>query len=466
MQTLKPKRIVCISAGMLQPKKADNPIARMHLYLNYGLLGLASILSDSGHEAIVAHGGFTEPETFVASLLGQYDTSRTIVLLSVPSSFALPWARRACAEARRLCPMIRIIVGGRWVVADDEPWVRGHLPDANLFVRGLAEDRVLSLVTAGGSGRSIAAASQSAARTSTIPRLNYRLLDHWPDFHPSLEVSRGCGRHCAFCLEAKDPLSPFKDAQQLANEFVDLARLYESEDIHPYLEASHFNPPPHWADEFRIALEVSGLPLHWRAETRADTLSPKSVHKLATVGLRVLDVGLESASPTQLVRMKKTRCPETYLRRASELLRACHGEGVWPKVNVLFYPGETRETVAETERWLEDHRAFVKGLSVGPTTLFRFGTAHREFLRELGRLGASVVDAAALDRDGFAHMHLSAHLPHQAALHESRRISQSFMSARDYYDLKSFSYLPRQLSWSAFCDILRSSPDVEYSFQT
>ena len=125
--------VLCLSAGMLAPKKADTPTSRLHLYLNYGLLGLASVLRGAGHEPRVVHGRFDEPEDVVTRSL--VDAQRGApVLLSVPSSFALEWARRACAALRRVDPSIRIIVGGRWVVADDQDWIRGQLPDADAFI--------------------------------------------------------------------------------------------------------------------------------------------------------------------------------------------------------------------------------------------------------------------------------------------------------------------------------------------
>jgi hypothetical protein len=41
-------RVLLVSAGLLHPKKTDHPAARLHRYLNYGLLTLASILKQNG----------------------------------------------------------------------------------------------------------------------------------------------------------------------------------------------------------------------------------------------------------------------------------------------------------------------------------------------------------------------------------------------------------------------------------
>ncbi len=451
---------------MLSPKKSDNPVSRMHLYLNYGLLGLASILREAGYGVVVHHGRFRDPEEVVPEALSDCEPSRTVVLLSVPSSFALSWARRACREMRLHHLGVRVIVGGRWVVADDAAWIRSHLPDADQIIPGLAEGLIVNLVGTGKTGLARLGKGPSTAEATAIPTLDYSLLDRWEEYQPSLEVSRGCGMGCTFCAEATEPLSGLKDPFELAQDFARLTAWYGSDAIHPYLEASLFRPSTPWVTRFRAALDDIGAALSWRAETRVDSLSPKLVHELAAVGLKVVDLGLESASPAQLAGMKKTTQPTVYLRRASDLLRACEDAGVWAKVNVLLHPGETPDTISETEEWLERHRSCVKGVSVGPTILFRYGSATRALLTDFERQGASVVDPDALDRDGYAHLHLSPSLSHESAQAEAKRLSRSFMSARDYFDLKSFSYFPRSLTWPDFCDLVRSSPAADYSFTT
>lgn len=455
--------VVCLSAGLAVPKKTDNPIARQHLYLNYGLLGLASILAEAGHSASVVHGHFDSPEEVVERLLAE----RLLpgphpLLLSIPSSFALPWARRVCRAVRRSSPSTTIVVGGRWVVADDEAWIRGQLPDVNQFVPGLA-DGIVETIVSRRARRSLLFRPVSLA--ARIPTLNYYLLDRWQDFHPSLEVSRGCGMHCTFCAEAEEPLQNLKEPRRLADEFDGLARMYGSGPVHPYLEASLFRPTTSWIEAFKRGLHEVGVSLPWRTETRVDVLSPQQIASLAEAGLRVLDLGLESASPAQLLRMKKTTQPAVYLRRASQLLRACKSANVWAKVNILLHPGETEDTIRETTDWLDAHRALIKGLSVGPTILFRYGRATEAVLREFQQHGASAVDPGSLDAKGFAHLHLSTEMPHDRAVAVSHEVSRRFMSDRDYYDLKSFSYLPRRFTWDQFRALVESHPSSEYPFR-
>ena len=440
-------RILCISAGMPKPKKTDNPVARLHMYLNYGLLGLASILGSRGYEPTVVHGRFEAPEAFVLGLQTRgLLASAHPILLSLPSSFALPWARAACAAIRLVAPETRIVVGGRWVVANDPAWIKSQLPQADEFIEGLAENRIEQIVDP----PIRPALLLSQPDDGFMPALNYLLLDGWREFQPSVEVSRGCGMHCTFCAEAEVPLSGMKPPGEVADELANYERLVGGDEYHPYFEASIFRPSTVWINELTDQLAHRGLRIQWRAESRVDSLSSRQISGLVRAGLRILDLGFESGSPAQLVAMKKTPRPDVYLSRASNLLRVCHENGMWTKVNVLLYPGETRDTLQQTTEWLERHRPFIKGLSVGPTILYRYGQSSRTLLEEFEHLGAVAVDHRALDAQGYTHLHLSSEITHDAALAFSTELSKSFMTSRDYYDLKVFSYLPRGFSWEQF----------------
>lgn len=284
-------RVLCISAGMLKPKKADNPVARLHMYLNYGLLGLASILGSRGYKPTVVHGRFEEPETFVLGLQARGLLASTHhILMSLPSSFALPWARAACATIRIVAPETRIVVGGRWVVANDLDWIKLQLPQTDEFIQGLAENRIEQIVDP----HIRPALPPSHLDDGFIPVLNYLLLDGWRGFQPSIEVSRGCGMHCTFCAEAEVPLSVMKSPGKVANEIANYERLVGGDEYHPYFEASIFRPSTSWIKELNDHLAHRGLRVQWRAESRVDTLSSEQIPALAQAGLRILDLGLES----------------------------------------------------------------------------------------------------------------------------------------------------------------------------
>lgn len=461
-------RVLCVSAGLLSPKKRDSPLARQHLYLNYGLLGLATILSEAGYEARVVHGRFERPDHFVESLASQnLLPSQAPVLLSVPSNFALPWARAFCRALRSVNSQSRIIVGGRWVVADDEAWIRNQIPEADVFVRGTAERRILDLVRGSTDQVPIVLSSDGTTPERALehlPHHDFRLVDRFEDFQPAVEVSRGCRMGCGFCAEANVPLSSMKDPLLVAAELANLTAVYGSSDIHPYLQASYFKPSPRWCRQVGPACEAVGVAVRWRAETRVDGLSPKMIADLARSGLAVLDLGLESASPGQLLAMEKTTVPVAYLKRASELLQACADHGVWAKVNVLLHPGESSQSLEETSEWLEKHRASIKGVSVGPVIVYRFGSSTVGYLNSLERFGAYPVEASALEAQGYVHLHLSPEIDHGAAQEHCRILSRRFMSSEDYFALKSFSYFPRQFDRGAFEMLVRETDEAALPF--
>lgn len=439
-------RVLMISAGMLSPKKI-NHFSKMNLYLNYGLLGLATILNRAGYDPIVIHGNFINPIQFVDDLdrAGHLESALPI-LISIPSSYALDWTRVVCRLIKQMNPDALIVVGGRWVIGDDGAWIRRQIPDIDLVVFGTAEHSIENTLN------TVMWDQLVSTPPNTLSTLDYSLLDGFADFTPSFEVSRGCGRGCGFCAEGDVPLSTMKNARVLADEIEACFTVYQENDIRAYFEASLFQPSSEWIADIYKEFATHNLDFQWRAESRVDAFSSHQVEQLAKAGLKVLDLGLESASPQQLLNMRKTTTPAIYLRRASELLKACHDNGIWTKVNVLLYPGETKESISETEEWLDHHRQYIKGISAGPMVIYRYGNSSQVFLKEIEFYGARAVSSSDLETKGFADIHLSKELSNQDAIFEANRLSSNFMSTRDYYDLKTFSYFPRDMTFEKFSE--------------
>jgi hypothetical protein len=449
---------------MLRPKKADNPVARRYKYLNYGLLGLASELFRAGYGAKVYHGEYQPPESFATMLVRQGLGLEAPLFLSLPSSFSIPWARAFTHYIRQMVPSMQIIVGGRWVVDNEGAWIRSKLGAIDLVVYGTAEGRVVDLLFPS-RWSAIPGTDVSSAlyvnRQSGIPRLLLELLDGAEEFHPSIEVSRGCGMGCSFCAEAKEPLTVMKDPHLVVDELAKASTFYSDMRVRCYLEASFFRPTTAWASRFRDSYRERGLQAQWRCESRVDALTDRMVGLLAESGLRVLDLGLESASPIQLLRMNKSQKPHAYLARASDLLKSCKSHGVEVKVNVLLFPGETRQTLDETEEWLWKHKPFFRGVSISPTVLYRYGRDTLHLAAEYAACGASLCRLEALEEDGFAELHLSPEISHEDAIDISAAMSRRFMTASDFFLLKAFTYFPRSYTEAAFrADITMSSLDA------
>lgn len=263
-------------------------------------------------------------------------------------------------------------------------------------------------------------------------------------------MSRGCGMGCNFCEERHIKLTPLRRPEKLIRTMLTASELYRDPHLHFYLEASRFAPNPAWAREFAKLFREARLSFQWRCESRVDGVHPSALSDLAHAGLKVLDLGLESSSVTQLVAMNKTHDPVRYLEQASRMLLQCRDLGIWTKVNVMLYAGETEETLTETKSWLSCHRECITGVSVGPVAVYGHGASARRFLKQLRAKGASPVQPDSIERQGYAHLNLSKDIDYERGKAISISLAQEFMTDRGYFDLKSFSYLPRGYSYEQF----------------
>jgi hypothetical protein len=454
---------------MVRPKKRDNLVARHYKYLNYGLLGLAAKLKESGYYPSVTHGGFTDPESTARQLIASNALSNSLpILLSIPSVFAIEWAKRFCAEVKALHPTYLIVAGGRWVVGDDPQWLSSKIPELDLVVQGTAEDRVVDLLYPDRwtsiPGTNLHT-SLCAGKDEQLAELDYSLLSDYQQYQPSIEVSRGCGMGCSFCAEALVALTNMKPPERILDEVVHSSQVYANSALRYYFEASVFHPTSNWIEELLIRRERASSSFVWRCETRVDSLSSSIVRRLAQAGLRVIDLGLESASPQQLLAMKKTKNPSAYLQRASEVLQACADNGVWAKVNILLYAGETLETINQTVEWLDRHRPFIKGVSVSPIIVYRSEARYSQLVASFSELGAYLVEPGRLDGDGYGMLHLSREIDAAHADDLCHEIAQRFMTAQAFYELKSFSYFSPGFSYGDFLSAAVNSDPQALSFR-
>ena len=357
-------------------------------------------------------------------------------MLSIPSFYALPWAQKFCKLVKAADPDCKIIVGGRWVVGPDVIWLQEMIPEADQFAPGLSEPFINDLIK-----------GSASLRRRPVPTpeftLDHKLVDNYQKYQPSLEVSRGCGMGCMFCEERDIPVERLGQSITVAHSLATIQSQYSGNVIHPYLESSMFLPSTRWAIELAKEIHKFDLDIKWRTETRVDVMMPDTVAALAEAGLKVLDLGLETASPQQILAMGKSINPDRYLRRAEELLEACRKYGVMAKVNVLLYAGETSATLRETKAWLDSNSHCITGVSVGPVVVYGPPKTADILLDDLVRKGAQPVEVNSAVRTGITKMHLSDEFDEAAAEEISLMLSRRYMDSNSYFTLKSFSYYPR-----------------------
>jgi hypothetical protein len=331
-------------------------------------------------------------------------------------------------------------------------WLQKLLPEADGLAPGLSEPSIEGLLT------NQLVPQRVAVHTPSFT-LNHKLVEGYLRYQPSIEASRGCGMGCLFCEERDIPVEKLGSPETVVRSLALVERQYEAGEIHPYFQSSMFMPSSKWAAALAAQVQEAGIGVAWRTETRVDVMVPDTVAALADAGLRVIDLGLETASPTQILAMKKSPNPERYLRRAEELLEACRKYGVKAKVNVLLYAGESTKTFEETKAWLDDNSGSICGVSVGPVLAYGPPKTANILLDDWAGQGAQPVDSDSAVRTGITKMHLSHEFDADTAEAASLELSRRYMDSDAYFALKSFSYYPRDYSRADFdMDTLASDP--------
>ena len=434
--------ILMISSGMKNKKKDFMNEDTENLYLNYGLLGLASLLYEKGfHGVRMFQGDFKEIGELLQEIHDDGIDVQSLeypVFLSIPSFFALSWAQELIIRLKDKNPNIQIIVGGRWTVDNNLDWIKNKLPLADYISRGCPDDYIEELLDA----KNWEKYQEPGVSKEIFTMLNYKLLYQYKQYQPSIEISRGCGNGCAFCLEGNYKQTKVKSPLEVIQETKAICNAYEDETLNFYFQASIFTPTLKWAKEFKEKYDEFQMKFKWRFETRVDHINPNVIEILAQAGLKVIDLGLESASVQQLERMEKTKNPSLYLQKARDLLEKAKAANVWCKLNVLLYAGETEETIQETLKWLKQNT--FKGVSVNPFILYLNGKGTGTFVEKIKEITKMDVDMEKLYENGYLFIDLSNEISSEKAKEKTKQITEICMNKQDYWDLKNMGYTRRK----------------------
>ena len=431
------KYITFISAGIEKPKKESS---KKCLYLNYGMLGLATNLHKKGYKVKMYQGDYDRVDTTLSKIGDTVDTNYPI-FLSVPSFLALSWAKEFVKKAKKKYNT-KIVLGGRWTIDNNLDWIKNKLPDVDFFSLGCPDDVIDKLIFPENWKNYASQQNYSAP----FGHLEYTLLNDFQKYQPVIEVSRGCGSGCEFCLERKFKPCGMKEPVEIIEEAEYLAKVYNDNSLNIYFEASHFNPKKEWAKKFAELYKKSNANFKWRCTSRVDTFKPEIAKILSETNLKVVDLGLESASLDQLERMNKSRNPKEYLNKAAELIKTMAEVGIWAKLNILLYAGETSKTIEETKTWLEKNKCNFKGISANPLSIYLNGNQTQSFIDEVGKLShinVSTEKREELEENGITYPDLSSEIPYEKAKEISKEMAEKFMSPQDFTDLKEVCYTPR-----------------------
>lgn len=436
-RTMNTKKITFVSAGIKVPKKESS---KKCLYLNYGMLGLATNLHKKGYNVKMYQGDYNSVDTTLSKIGDTVDTNYPI-FLSVPSFLALSWAEEFVKKAKKIYNT-KIVLGGRWTIDNNLEWIKNKLPDVDFFSLGCPDDVIDKLIFP----ENWETYASPQKYSAPFGHLEYTLLNDFQKYQPVIEVSRGCGSGCEFCLESKFKLCGMKKPAEIIEEAKYLAKIYNDNSLNIYFEASHFNPKKEWAIEFAKLYKKSNANFKWRCTSRVDTFKPEIAKILSETNLKVVDLGLESASIDQLERMNKSRNPKEYLNKAAELIKTMSEVGIWAKLNILLYAGETSKTIEETTAWLAKNKCNFKGISANPLSIYRNGSQTQSFIDEvetISQIKVSPSKLEELEKNGITYPDLSCEISYEKAKKIAKELAKKFMSPQDFSDLKEICYTSR-----------------------
>ena len=189
------------------------------------------------------------------------------------------------------------------------------------------------------------------SQTSFVP-LAYDLLD-MKQFKSdacagSLPIltGRGCGFRCKFCSDANGGKAWYhRSASSIVEE---VRRCIKDYGVQGYFFLENtFTGDKKRVHELCEQIRKSGLKIRWVCVTHVNCVDKELLINMKAAGCQKIAYGVDSLSEDMLRKMKKGNG----VHKAMEVLRLTHHLGfVVEYMIVLGYPGETEDTLLETER--------------------------------------------------------------------------------------------------------------------
>jgi radical SAM superfamily enzyme YgiQ (UPF0313 family) len=295
-------------------------------------------------------------------------------------------------ELKRLCPAVRIVLGGPEVTADNG-WLldspdydfavigEGEQTFANLLLALLDEDLppvpIAGLYVPPATGTRYLPERIPAFRTP-LPDLNQLgspylagILDPADEEMLLLETTRGCVFKCKFCYYPKS----YDRQYYLCAESI-LASLRHAGERgvrEVFLLDPTLNQRRDFADFLHLLIEGNpGQRFSYFGELRGEGITEETARLLRQANFTEVEVGLQSIDPTAMTLMDR----KNNLRAFERGVRALMGQGVRVKVDLIIgLPGDTVESVRRGLNYLHDNGLYsdlqVFNLAILPGTAFR-----------------------------------------------------------------------------------------------
>jgi radical SAM superfamily enzyme YgiQ (UPF0313 family) len=454
--------------------------------VNLGMLSIASYLDGNG------------VSVKIIDLVGQSDDLEILrravekeqprfVGVSCISCFAYPKLKEYARLIKTLDDSIFVIAGGQHL-SGIPALVLTEAPDVDCVVKGEGEYICHQISTRLQQGKALEDVPSIAYRADgkacpersrrvvdhtgipsarvnldTLPFLRYDLYPDFLDYAPHVEESRWCVFDCLFCTsDAMSRGISYKSIPRFVQELAYVKSLYREreasrrdgngrDDLRFFFACSTFGLKRSRIEELIRCMREANLGIRWRTETRADSPVVEYLDELADVGLSVLDLGLESASPRMLRLMNKCQNPGAYLSQARRYIEKAGGmENLLLKINLIFYPGETPLTVRETLAFLMDYADQIGGISAGPVMLYPGIALEDKLAGYAEQFGTQVVHGSFWDMVHAHPVNPSADFSFDQLNVMAQIVSKMFCTPSNYFEVKKYGQLPLSMDLNSF----------------
>lgn len=469
-------KILFLNLPPYLPKKPDNGLYFLQASMNLGMLSVASAAKRQGHSVIACDWLGPQQRALdeeLPEILSSFQPD--VVGFSIPSGYAEPYLRPFASLIKAVAPTARIVVGGQYHAGFRVSEILRAVPEVDAVVMGAGEPIDWNSFGAQSADLTSTGVVQRGAKVSLAPKPQVGTIEplRWElygedirAYAPSIEIGRGCPFTCSFCsLSGAPERLTGSTVESISEQLSFWIRLWDGLPRVPlYAECPVFFCTPRNLEGYRTAFGPFAERLEWRVQARVDSIEPVVFPDLYELGLRVIDLGLESASPRMLRLMKKTPNPERYLDKAAAFIRQAAESGIGVKLNILLYPGEDRDSAAETETFIMEHGDRLAGIAAGSALEFP-GTALGVELPDLfERFGTRRVHDPLLASCGIYPLDLSADFSFKDAREWCLRVSKRVMTSKKYYDLKRIGYYSPSVTYDAFMEFASRSPRESLPF--
>jgi radical SAM superfamily enzyme YgiQ (UPF0313 family) len=468
--------------------------------VNLGLLSIASYLDSNGVSVKIIDLVGQRDDLDVLRRAVEQEQPR-VVGVSCISCFAYPNLKEYARLIKSLDDNIFVIAGGQHL-SGIPALVLAEAPDVDCVVKGEGEYICHQIITRLQQGKALADVPSIAYRAdgkacpersrrvvdhtnipsarvdlNTLPFLRYDLYPDFRDYAPHVEESRWCVFDCLFCTS--DGMSrgiSYKSIPRFVEELAYVKSLYQpisrngnngKDDLRFFFACSTFGLKKSRIEELIREMRAANLGIRWRTETRVDSPVVEYLGELAEVGLSVLDLGLESASPRMLRLMNKCRNPDTYLAQARKFIENAGAlKNLLLKINLIFYPGETPLTVRETLAFLMNYAEQIDGISAGPVMLYPSIALEDKLPSYAEQFGTQVLHGPFWDRVHAHPVDPSSDFSFDQLNMMAQFITKMFCTMGKYFQVKQYGQLPRSMDLNAFQAEMRKQESHQWPFHS